>query len=123
MPHCILEHSDNIVDQVDFRKLLSEINQLLAGTGLFKLNDIKSRAVCHELYVTGDGAPDRTFVTANLCILSGRDDTVKKDLSGSILKLLERFLPRTLVETRCSVTVRITDMHRDSYARTVSRET
>lgn len=123
MPHCILEHSDNIVDPVDFRQLLSELNELLAGTGLFKLNDLKSRAICHDLYVIGDGAPDRSFVTVNICALSGRADEVKASITNSVLKLLERFFPRTLAETRCSLTVRITDMHRDSYARAVSYDT
>ena len=123
MPHCILEHSDNIVDQVDFTHLLLDVNELLAGTGLFKLDDIKSRAICHNLYVIGDGAPDRTFVTINICILSGREEVVKIELSNTVLKLLERLFPRTLAETRCSLTVRITDMHRNSYAKTTSYET
>ncbi len=120
MPHCILEYSNNIVDQVDFRKLLLEINQFLAETGLFKLSDIKSRVIAHDLFVIGDGAPDRTFITMNLCILEGRDNSVKKDISNSLSKLLERSFPKTIAETKCSLTVRITDMHRESYGKVVS---
>ncbi len=120
MPHCILEYSKNIVDQTDFNKLLMEVNEYLAGTGLFKLNDIKSRVIGHDLFVVGDGSANRSFVTINLCILEGREDKVKTNLSNSLVKLLEQYFPRTLAETHCSLTVRITDMHRDSYEKIIS---
>ena len=83
MPHCILEHSNNIVDQPDFHKLLRQVHEFLAGTGLFKQADIKSRVLCHDLFVVGDGARDRAFVTMNVCIFSGRDDVVP---DGPILR-------------------------------------
>ena len=122
MPHCILEYSANIADEPDFRQLLLEVHDYLESTGLFKKADIKSRVVGHDKFVIGDGAPDRAFVTLNLCVLAGRDDSVKAGLSGSIVKILERYFPKTLAERRCSLTVRITDMHKGSYGKSVSYE-
>ena len=77
----------------------------MADTGLFKLRGIKSRVIAHDLFVIGDGAADRTFITMNLCILEGRDDSVKKYISNSLSKLLERYFPKTIAETKCSLTV------------------
>ncbi len=120
MPHCILEHSNNIVDQPDFHKLLVQVHEFLAGTGLFKQADIKSRVVCHDLFVVGSGASDNAFVSMNVCIFSGRDDATKAQISQGVLKVLEQHFPRTLVERRCSITVQITAMHRNSYAKLAS---
>lgn len=117
MPHCIIEYSDNVVDPVDLKQFMLEINDYLASTGYFKLNDIKTRVLKSEQYVIGDGDPIRTFVTVNLLILSGRDDTVKKELSDGLLKILEKHYPKTVATTKASLTVQITDMHKGSYGR------
>ena len=69
MPHCILEASDNLLDQPDWTALLLDINRTLAATGLFQSADIKSRFLRHEVFAIGDGAPDQAFVTLNLQIL------------------------------------------------------
>ena len=122
MPHCILEYSNNIVDQPDFRKLLLEVHEFLVSTGQFKLADIKSRVLCHDIFVIGDGASDRAFVTMNVCMLGGRDDSVKTTVSKGVLQLLGMHFPRTFAEKRCSITARITDIHRDSYGKMDSFE-
>ena len=120
MPHCVVEYSDNIADDFDIKNLLSQINQYLAGTELFNLNDIKSRAVCHDLYVIGDGDESRSFVTINLSILSGRDEVVKKQLSDGLLRLLEKNFPLTLSKQKASLTVQRSEMDKGSYRRIVS---
>jgi 5-carboxymethyl-2-hydroxymuconate isomerase len=120
MPHCILEYSNNVVDQPNLNELLLQVHEFLAGTGLFKQANIKSRVFCHDLFVVGDGARDRAFVTMNVCILSGHDDATKAQISQGVLRVLERHFPKTLVERRCSITVRITDIHRDSYGKLTS---
>jgi 5-carboxymethyl-2-hydroxymuconate isomerase len=122
MPHCILEYSNNIVDQTNFQSLLLEVNKLLAGTGMFRLGDIKSRVTGHDLFVIGDGVLNRTFITINICILAGREDAVKAEISHSVLRLLARYFPKTVAEPCCSLTVRITDMDPESYGRAVSNE-
>lgn len=128
MPHCILEASDNLLDQPDWAGLLREINRTLAATGLFSEADIKSRAVRHGVFVIGDAAagagvsvgPERAFVTLNVQILSGRPDEVKAQLSDALLPVLARAFPRTLAGRACSLTVQISDLHRPSYRRQIS---
>ena len=120
MPHITVEYSANILDDVDIKNLLSQVNKFLAGTGLFNLNDIKSRAIEHDMYVIGDGDSARAFVTVNVCILSGRDERVKKQLSDGVLKLLETSFPKTLAEQKASLTVQISEIDKDSYGKLTS---
>jgi 5-carboxymethyl-2-hydroxymuconate isomerase len=120
MPHCILEASDNLLDEPQWEALLREINQTLIATGLFTAADIKSRALRHPTFAIGDGAADQAFVTLNVQILSGRTDEVKAQLSEALLPVLARAFPRTVAGMRCSLTVQITDIHRPSYRRQIS---
>ena len=120
MPHCILEASDNLLDEPQWEALLREINQTLIATGLFAEADIKSRLIRHDCFAVADGSPDRAFVTLNVQILSGRTDEVKAQLSEALLPVLARAFPRTSAGMRCSLTVQITDIHRPSYRRQIS---
>ena len=120
MPHCILEASDNLLDQPDWPGLLREINGTLAATGLFKAQDIKSRFLSHGTFAIGDGAPNQAFVTLNVQILDGRTDEVKAQLSEALLPVLARAFPRTFAQMTFSLTVQITDIHRASYRRQIT---
>jgi 5-carboxymethyl-2-hydroxymuconate isomerase len=115
MPHCILEYSANIADQPDFPALFRQLHDVMMESGQFSLNDIKSRAIRHEVFLIGDGDPGRTFVTVELRLLSGRSDEVKAALSRSVLAFLEGWFPRTLAETKCSLTVHVSELYRPSY--------
>ncbi len=117
MPHCLLEYSNNVIDPPDLRALLADVNQALAGTGLFALDAIKSRAIVHEQYAVGDGASDRAFVAMNVSIFAGRDDETKARIAASVLRVIEPYFAATTASMRCDITVRITDMHRASYAK------
>ncbi len=120
MPHCLLEASDNLLDQPDWAGLLREVNGTLVATGLFQLADIKSRFRSHEVFLIGDGAAEQAFVTLTVQILGGRTDDVKAQLSEALLPLLARACPRTCAGMKCSLTVQITDIHRPSYRRQIS---
>ena len=115
MPHCILEYSDNIVENPDKNEILGEINKRLAETKLFSLNDIKSRILVHHDFVIGDGDRQRAFVTINLSILSGRDDETKKKLSDLLLKLLEEYFAESFSELKLSLTVQISELDKNRY--------
>jgi 5-carboxymethyl-2-hydroxymuconate isomerase len=120
VPHCLLEHSANLLDAPDWTGLLREVNRTLADTGLFTAADIKSRVIRHETFVIGDGAPDQAFVTLNLQILGGRPDEVKAGLSEALLAVLKPAFPLTAGKMRLSLTVQISDLHRPSYRRQTS---
>jgi 5-carboxymethyl-2-hydroxymuconate isomerase len=117
MPHCILEYSANLEALPDWAEVFEDVHAFLAGTGLFLLDDIKSRAAGREHFLVADGAPERAFVAMNVCILDGRDDGVKAQVSEGVLEVLKRHLGPTCEGKQCSISVRITEMERSSYQR------
>ncbi len=115
MPHCILQYSANVVDEVDLDALFGAVHDALVATGLFAMENIKSRAIRCEHYRVADGARDRSFVSMEIYILEGRGDAIKEQVSVDVIEVLRPFFQATFARTRCSLTVRISDMHRSSY--------
>ncbi len=116
MPHCVLEYSHNIPDQINFQDFFQKLHQLMVDTGEFKLERIKSRVVPHENCYIGDGNIDNKFVYLQISILTGRDVSLRKHISNSALELLKKHLPKSLAENRCSVTVDIREMDREVHS-------
>ncbi len=119
MPHCILEYSGNAVDEPDWSATLAALHRLLTATGLFVLDDIKSRVVRRDDFLVGDGRGDRAFVALEIQILSGRPDEVKGEICDAALQMLVRAFPRTGEEMTTSFTVQVSDIHRPSYRREI----
>ncbi len=117
MPHCVLETSDNILENISKKELLLQINNCLAETGLFNINDIKSRYVVHRDYVIGDADKNRAFVALNVAILSGRSKETKIMISNKCLDLLKSRFKESLKRLKLSLTVQITEMGKESYAK------
>ncbi|OGU55903.1 MAG: hypothetical protein A2V66_18300 [Ignavibacteria bacterium RBG_13_36_8] len=117
MPHCIIEYSANIKENVNKNALLLEINKTLDETKMFSLNDIKSRIIVHDDYCVGDGDPSRAFVTLNVSIISGRDSDTKKIISDLCLDLLKKHFSESLKRLKLSLTVQISELDKDSYGR------
>jgi 5-carboxymethyl-2-hydroxymuconate isomerase len=115
MPHCLLEYSSNIQEKPNLHQLFSELHEALAATGEFSVSDFKSRAICHDIYQIANGAKNRTFIALEICILDGRSDEIKNKISSIAMQILERCFMRTQEETDCSITTRISDIHRASY--------
>lgn len=117
MPHCILEYTDNLLDNVDNQKILKEINENLASTGLFNIDHIKSRAVVHKQFYIGDGETNTGFAALNLAIFHGRDAGTRKMLSERCLELLKPHFIKSLGGMKFDITVQITEIDRESYTK------
>lgn len=72
MPHFIAECTDNIREQANLPELFSKVNSALAGTGIFPLGGIRSRAIWLDTWQMADGKHDYAFVHMTLKIGSGR---------------------------------------------------
>ena len=114
MPHCIIEYSSGVADQIGINDLVAAVHQGVLSSGLFDEYDIKTRAVAYTFHRTG--ATRDSFVHVTVRLLSGRDDTQKADLSEKLLARIEPMLPGV-----ASVGVEVCDMHRDSYRKRVLR--
>ncbi|MEY0232604.1 5-carboxymethyl-2-hydroxymuconate Delta-isomerase [Providencia manganoxydans] len=72
MPHFIAECTDNIREQAKLPELFSKVNNALAGTGIFPLGGIRSRAIWLDTWQMADGKHDYAFVHMTLKIGVGR---------------------------------------------------
>jgi len=112
MPHCILEYSQNLEQEVPPVDLLEVIKEACITSALFSLEDIKLRSLPYKSFITG-GQED-AFIHVTLRMLSGRTSEQKKQLSHLVLEALTKFSLKGV-----SLSVEVCDMHRDTYAKKV----
>ena len=114
MPQITLEYTEGL--QLDVRLTLLALKQALVETGLFLPDDIKSRAVRREQWLTGLEAGTAPFVHLQLAILTGRDLPARQRLSAAILPVLQAQVNGPVGTQLC---VEVREMDKDSYAKTI----
>ncbi|MCK6186932.1 MULTISPECIES: 5-carboxymethyl-2-hydroxymuconate Delta-isomerase [unclassified Pseudomonas] len=116
MPHLHLEYTANLT-QLDADKALLRLNHALVASGQFGAEfDIKSRAVKVERFRVGTSLDQRGFVAVRLALLSGRSPQVKKQLSESLLTVLQDLGPWP-DDVKVQLSVELRDMDRDAYSK------
>jgi len=109
MPHCIIEHSNDLAQ-------LSLLNAVYDGakrSQLFGDADIKTRTIGFDHYQSGPTKESFVHVTAK--ILSGRSLEQRTMLAQLILAELEK-----LSLTATSLTVEVLEIEKASYAKVVT---
>lgn len=110
MPHVIVEYAEQLENDIKIDELLHVIHNAIAGSGLYKANQIKTRAYSFNQFTNADGAEPYIHIQAR--IKSGRDTDNKKQLSAAII---ENF--RDLNIPASAITVEVVDMERESYGK------
>ena len=117
MPHLHMEYTANLTD-LNAEVALMRLNNTLVASGQFAAEfDIKSRAVRVETFKVGTALAERAFVHVKLALLSGRSAQIKKQLSESLLAVVQDLCewPSGVEVQLC---VEILDIDRDSYSKT-----
>ena len=112
MPHCIVEYSQNLEQEVPPMDWLEAVQDACMKSELFQPSDIKLRAFPCKHFITG-GLQD-AFVHVTIRILSGRSQEQKNRLAQSVLDALCCFSVKQV-----SLTVEILEMDSASYARKI----
>jgi 5-carboxymethyl-2-hydroxymuconate isomerase len=110
VPHIIVEYSKQPVSDTQVIAILDTIHHSIAESGLFKADQIKSRAYAFDKFTNAGGSEPYIHIQAR--IKAGRDVDNKKQLSDTILKGLS-----TLNIPVSVITVEIIDMERESYGK------
>ena len=114
MPHIILEYAEQLADGAEVDAMLQAIHHSIADSGLFKANQIKTRAYPFRNFTNaGEGDP---YIHIQARIKLGRDADNKKRLGEAILAGLS-----TMKIPASVITVEIIDMDRDSYGKAVPK--
>ena len=112
VPHIILEYAEQLADDAEVDAMLKAVHRSIADSGLFKANQIKTRAYPFRGFTNAGGGSPYIHIQAR--IKHGRDAGNKKRLGEEILAGLSALnIPASVV------TVEIIDMDRDSYGKTV----
>lgn len=122
MPHLVLEYSNNLPEPLDHRALFAELHAALERFDAARPAEIKSRAIAHEHFRVGAGAPESVFVHLTVAILSGRELALRQQLSAELLAILRRAFARVWEERRCDVTVEIREMQRETYGKAMNTQ-
>lgn len=112
MPHCLIDYSQDIADQIEIDAVLAAVHQGAMDSDLFPEYDIKIRALGFQHHRTGQTRD--SFVHVAVHLLSGRSDEQRSMLSECVLARVEPLLPHVI-----SVSVEICDIHRESYRKRV----
>ncbi|MBK5355378.1 5-carboxymethyl-2-hydroxymuconate Delta-isomerase [Pseudomonas sp. TH41] len=117
MPHLHMEYTANL-PELNADMALIRLNNVLMASGQFAAEfDIKSRAVKVETFKVGTALAERAFVHVKLALLSGRSPQIKKQLSESLLAVLQDVCEwPTGIEVQLAV--EILDIDRESYVKT-----
>ena len=110
MPHIIVEYAEILADDAEVDAMLRTVHQSITDSGLFKENQIKTRAYPFRGFTNAGGT--RPYIHIQARIKSGRDADNKKRLGEEILTGLS-----TLNIPASVITVEIIDMDRDSYGK------
>ena len=116
MPHLSLHYTANLVD-FDADAALDKINRALAGSGHFAELAIKSRALPLSHYRVGNADEGRAFAHAQLKILPGRDEAVRRALSAIVLDALRSAMPAH--HPSVQLCVEVDELYAPAYAKIV----
>ncbi|MCF4997625.1 5-carboxymethyl-2-hydroxymuconate isomerase [Pseudomonas syringae] len=117
MPHLHMEYTANL-PQLNADVALIRLNNTLVGSGQFGAeSDIKGRAVKVETFKVGTAMAERGFVHVKLALLSGRSPQIKKQLSESLLAVLQE-LCEWPADVEVQLCVELLDIDRESYSKT-----
>lgn len=117
MPHLHMEYTANL-PELNADVALIRLNNTLVGSGQFAAEfDIKSRAIKVQTFKVGTSLGERGFVHVKLAMLSGRSPQIKKQLSESLLAVVQD-LCEWPKDVEVQVCVEILDIDRESYTKT-----
>jgi 5-carboxymethyl-2-hydroxymuconate isomerase len=110
VPHIIVEYAEQIEKDINIDDVLNNIHHSISESGLFKADQIKTRAYPFRYFTNAGGSEPYIHIRAG--IKSGRDVDNKKQLGDVILKGLSALtIPASVI------TVDIIDMERESYGK------
>ena len=115
MPHIIVEYSEELFADAEVSTMLQTVHRSIADSGLFKGDQIKTRAYpFNEFTNAGKHNP---YIHIQARIKVGRDADNKKRLADAILAGF-----KTLNIQASVITVEVIDMDRDSYSKYVPKQ-
>jgi 5-carboxymethyl-2-hydroxymuconate isomerase len=113
MPHIIVEYSDNLESKLSIRKLIDDIHQAVADSGLFDLAAIRTRAMPRSIYRIADGKPENGFIHVIARIRQGRSVEDRRRLGQMILDVAKQAVAALVPAPPTGFTVEVYEMEEE----------
>lgn len=113
MPHCIVNYTREIEQEIDVKNLLDIAFDAVDSSGHFDRKSIKARAICYDIYRSGLNSDE--YIHIDLKILSGRTIEQKKALSDHMINSIKPHIGQIK-----SLTIDIIDMEIEAYGKLVT---
>lgn len=120
MPHIVIDYTDNLAEQPDFRALFGELHQALIALGDIAPADLKSRAVKLTDWYVGHGEAGHAFVHVKLHLINRRSVEFKQRAVAAMQAVVAAHFARSLAERDCQLCFETIDIDGATYAKTVS---
>ncbi|WP_086981986.1 5-carboxymethyl-2-hydroxymuconate Delta-isomerase [Vibrio aphrogenes] len=110
MPNVVMEYSNSIEERINTQALLEDLHQVTIQSGLFEIQDVKSRTLRTHHWLVGDLDNEVDFIHITVELLDGRTDEQKLALAQSLMATLQ-----AKASFVASLTVNIRDMDRKCF--------
>lgn len=117
MPQITLEYTNNISPDIDFKAFLAQAHKDIAELIETKPENCKSRILCRDNYVIGNGDEKNAMLYLTVEILAGRDNQQKAKLSQHLLEVLHDLLQQERKKLDLQTIVYIKDLDTENYTK------
>jgi 5-carboxymethyl-2-hydroxymuconate isomerase len=110
MPHIIVEYSANLDGSLDIRRLVDDLHQVVADSGVADIAAIRTRAERREVYRIADGDAKNAFVHVVARLRKGRPVDMLTKISDALLAAIDRNLERAFAAHAIAITVEMEEI-------------
>jgi 5-carboxymethyl-2-hydroxymuconate isomerase len=115
MPQISLEYTSNINPKIPTAQVTTGLHRIVSEVLGVDVENCKTRVVVHGDFCVGTGGDSKSFVHAEVGILSGRPRETKSELGLKLVGYLQRCFSGSTRECDAQITVEIRDMDREAY--------
>lgn len=115
MPHFYAECTDNIRDEARLQELFAKVHHYLAGTGVFPVGGIRSRALWLDTWRMADGAADDAFVHMTLKLGQGRSPESRKQVGEALFALIQTHFAALMAQRYLALSLEVIELSELSF--------
>jgi 5-carboxymethyl-2-hydroxymuconate isomerase len=110
MPHVIVEYSANLDGTLDVQRLVDDLHQVVADSGVAEIEAIRTRAKRRDVYRIADGNSKNAFVHITMRLRIGRSEEVRTKLAEALLAAADRSLQQAYAIHAIAVAVEMEEI-------------
>jgi 5-carboxymethyl-2-hydroxymuconate isomerase len=115
MPHIVLEYTDNLQDNPNFKLAFIGIHEIINTVIGAPIKVCESQARVMQHAFIGGGLPQQAMVKLEIHLLEGRSDELKMELGEKVLDYLKSHYPSSIAQLECQVIVRLIEIKKTDY--------